>query len=102
MAGAEVGRLADRTGRGDLGRVVGGLDRARVGPLRHRDLRWRGVTTVAGRELPVGQRSDAVQVPPVLQPAGEAARAAGVAGLGVELRERRLDAGDVAAVAVEE
>ena len=48
------------------------------------------------------QGADAPQVPPVHQPAGEAGAAAAIAVRGVDLRERRLDGGDIAAVAVEE
>ena len=45
---------------------------------------------------------DARQVPPVLQLQRKAALAARVAGVRIDLGERRLDGGDVSAVAVQE
>jgi len=54
-AGAEVGGFADRTGRRDLGRVVGRLDVVRMAPLGDGDLRGGGVTAVAGWELLLGE-----------------------------------------------
>ena len=103
VAGAEVERLADRAGGGDLRRVVGRLD-ARpdrpTGSPRSRTA-WRGCRGRSGtggwpgRCTPVrSHQFFSLQAKPRLRP--------GVAGLGVELGEGRLDGGDVAAVAVQE
>ena len=99
---AEVQGFADRPGIGDLWRIVGRLDRVRVGPLGHRDLRRGGVAAVAGRELAVGERIDARQVPPVLQLQHEGRLLLDEAPFGVDFGEGRLNGGDVSAVSVEE
>jgi hypothetical protein len=59
------------------------------------------VTAVAGGELAIGQRHDALQLPPVLLFQGEAAVALRIGGLRVKLGEGRVDGGDIAAVAVQ-
>ena len=73
-----------------------------IGPLGDGDFRRRGVAAVTDRKLLLGQAKHALQIPPVGELAGEPRRATGIARLGVKLRKRRFDGGDIAAVAVEE
>ena len=60
------------------------------------------MNAVARRELISRQITYPFQIPPVAQLQREPCRASCEAGFGVELRERRFNGGNVAAVAIEE
>ena len=59
------------------------------------------MAAMAHRELALRQVVHTFQIPPVHQLQGKPGRAAGEAGLGVQLGKGRFDRGDIAAVAVQ-